>query len=143
MSAFSRKSSAEELLRSTTISDLGRENPLLLELKHALIKLAASKLTKLQRAILLRLYREGNGKHTFSSLVRKLADELGVPESTLKWSIRGLRDLGLVESGSVKVRGVPVSLTYAGLVVAKNIVEVEGLGGPDSALALSIGRGHR
>ena len=143
MSAFSRKSSTEEPRPSTTISDLKHENPLLLELEQALTRLALSKLTKLQRAILLRLYCEGNGKHTLSSLVRKLADELGAPESTLKWSIRGLRDLGLVESGSVEVRGVPVSLTYAGLVVAKNIMEVERHGRPDGALAVPVGRGHR
>lgn len=113
---------------------------LLLELERVLTKLALSKLTELQRTILLKLYREGNGRHTFSSLVKKLAEELGVPESTLKWSIRGLRNLGLVESGSVEVKGVPVSLTYAGLVVARNIVEDEGVGGPDSALAVSVGR---
>lgn len=88
----------------------------------------------------MKLYCEGNGKHTLSSLVRKLAEELEVPESTLKWSIRGLRDLGLVESGSVEVKGVPVSLTYAGLVVAKNIVEGGGVEGPDSALAVPIRR---
>jgi len=143
VSTFSRKSSAEELRPSTTISDLKHENPLLLELEQALTRLALSKLTELQRAILLRLYCEGNGKHTLSSLVRKLAYELGAPESTLKWSIRGLRDLGLVESGSVEVKGVPVSLTYAGLVVAKNIVVVEGHGRPDSALAVPVGRDHR
>lgn len=144
MSAFSRESAAEELRRKPTkISDVEHENPLLLELERTLTKLALSKLTKLQRAILLRLYCEGNGKHTFSSLVRKLADELGVPESTLKWSIRGLRDLGLVESGSAEVKGVPVSLTYAGLVIAKSIAEVEEVGGSDSALAVLVGRSHR
>lgn len=142
MSVFSRKSATKEPLRSTTrTGDLKHENPLLLELEYALTRLALSKLTKLQRAILLKLYYEGNGKHTFSSLVRKLADELGTPESTLKWSIRGLRDLGLVESGSVEVKGIPVSLTYAGLVVAKNIVEGEEIGGPDGALAMPIERG--
>jgi len=143
VSAFSRESSAEELRRGTTLSNLRHENPLLLELEQALTRLALSKLTKLQRAILVRLYYEGNGEHTFSRLVRKLANELGAPESTLKWSIRSLRDLGLVESGSLEVKGVPVSLTYAGLLVAKNIAEAEGLGRPNSALALPAGSGRR
>jgi DNA-binding MarR family transcriptional regulator len=141
VSAFSRKSAAEEPpRRSIRTCDLKHENLLLLELERALTRLALSKLTELQRTILLKLYCEGNGKHTLSSLVRKLAEELEVPESTLKWSIRGLRDLGLVESGSVEVKGVPVSLTYAGLVVAKNIVEGGGVEGPDSALAVPIRR---
>jgi len=122
VSAFSRKSATEAPPQGLArIGDLKHENPLLLELEHALTRLALSKLTKLQKAILLKLYREGNGKHTFSSLVRRLADELGASESTLKWSVRGLRDLGLIESGSMEVKGVPVSLTYAGLVVAKSI----------------------
>jgi len=144
VSAFSRKSATEAPPQGLTrTGDLKHENPLLLELEHALTRLALSKLTKLQKAILLKLYREGNGKHTFSSLVRRLADELGASESTLKWSVRGLRDLGLIGSGSMKVKGVPVSLTYAGLVVAKNIAGGTRLGGLDTALAVPVRRGDR
>lgn len=131
MSAFSRKSSAENVLvNKLEIEDLRRENPLLLELEHTLVKLALLKLTKLQKRLLLELYRNGNGDHTLSSLVRKLSVELGIPESTLKWSLRGLRDIGLIASGNIEVKGIPVSLTYAGMIVAKHIVEEEARGCP-------------
>jgi len=137
VSVFSKRSTTEKpLLSALNVKDLKCENPILLELEHALTRLALSKLTKLQKTILLRLYCEGSGEYTFSSLVRKLSAELGISESTLKWSFRGLRDLGLIESGSMDVKGVPVSLTYAGLVVAKNIMEGGSYGGLDDTLAL-------
>ncbi|MEM1901357.1 MAG: hypothetical protein QW055_04460 [Candidatus Nezhaarchaeales archaeon] len=138
MSIFSRRDATTKKasLRILDTKSLKHENLILLELEHALTRLALSKLTNLQKAILLRLYCEGNGEHTLSSLVRKLSSELGIPESTLKWSLRGLRDLGLIESGSVEVKGVPVSLTYAGLVVAKNIMEGGGNRRLDGTLAL-------
>ncbi|MHC1627587.1 MAG: hypothetical protein ACXQTI_01985 [Candidatus Nezhaarchaeales archaeon] len=127
MSAFSGKSSTKAtLVDKLEIESLRRENPLLLELEYALARLASSKLTKLQKRILLELYQNGNGDHTLSSLVRKFSAELGVPESTLKWSLRGLRDIGLIASGNIEVKGIPVSLTYAGMVVAKYMTE-EGL----------------
>ncbi|MEM4576178.1 MAG: hypothetical protein QW701_01805 [Candidatus Nezhaarchaeales archaeon] len=124
MSTFSRKRSSEEtLISSPKPEEWKPENPLLLELEFALTRLALMKLTKLQKILLLRLYSEDCNDYTLSSLVRKLSTELEVPESTLKWSLRGLRDMGLITSGGKDAKGIPVSLTYAGLIVAKNIAE--------------------
>jgi len=126
--------SREGLLRenSNTLNSLKPlrevDNPLLLELEHVLTRLALSKLTELQKRIMVELYRNGDGYETFSSLVRKLSVKLSAPESTLKWSLRGLRDVGLITSGKADLKGIPVSLTYAGAVVAKHLAEgVSGL----------------
>ncbi|MCS7139518.1 MAG: hypothetical protein N3F04_00185 [Candidatus Nezhaarchaeota archaeon] len=123
MSTFSRKNATRAVLTDTRAESLRRESLPLLELEQALTKMAISKLTELQKRILLILYRKGNGEHTLSSLVRMLSTELRVSESTLKWNLRGLRDVGLIVSGSAKTKGLPVSLTYAGVVVARYMAE--------------------
>jgi len=46
---------------------------------------------------------------------------MGVPESTVKWSIRSLRDAYLIEGGSRSQKGVPAKVTYSGLLVAEGL----------------------
>ncbi|MDI9619372.1 MAG: hypothetical protein QFX33_00905 [Candidatus Nezhaarchaeota archaeon] len=123
MSAFSkeRRNRKTLLVDKPNRKDLNWENPVLRELEFALTKLASLGLTALQKRILLELYLNGNGDRTLSSLVRELSAKLNVPESTMKWSVRKLREAGLLLSGDVSRKGLPVLLTYAGLIVSRRL----------------------
>jgi len=60
---------------------------------------------------------------TLSRQAREIAKKLNIPESTVKWNLRVLRDLGLIECGSMNNKGIPIRLTYAGLIIANSIKE--------------------
>ncbi len=69
--------------------------------------------------ILIEVYENQNGKDTMTSLAKKISRKLNLPESTVKWNLRLLRDAGLIEAGSISERNVPVKLSRAGLLLAK------------------------
>lgn len=91
-------------------------------LEESLVRLAIRNLTPIQSRILDYVYgREIGGDHTYSWYVRSIAAEMGVPESTTKWCLSSLRDMLLIEAGSSLEKGIPLRLTYPGLVVAKGL----------------------
>jgi hypothetical protein len=53
--------------------------------------------------------------------VKSITTEMGVPESTTKWCLNNLRGMLLIEAGSSLEKGIPVRLTYPGLVVARGL----------------------
>lgn len=68
------------------------------------------------------LSREAQGNpRTYSWYVRTISKELGLPESTVKWSLKSLRDSCLIEAGSASEKGLPLRLTYPGVVVAGRV----------------------
>jgi len=88
-----------------------------------LVKLAEKSMTELQQRVLLYILgRENNtNDRTYSWYVRAISNELRVPESTAKWSLKNLREGLLIEAGTLADRGVPLRLTYPGLIVAKEL----------------------
>lgn len=91
-------------------------------LEESLVRLAEKNLSSTQSMILEYIYRNELGSnHTYSWYVRAIAMEMGVPESTAKWCLNNLREMLLIEAGSSLDKGIPLRLTYAGLVVAKGL----------------------
>ena len=72
------------------------------------------KLTRRQKQILVQVYLRYDGNATLTSLARELSAYLNIPESTVKWNLRLLRDAGLIRAGSYKEKNVPVRLSKAG-----------------------------
>lgn len=58
---------------------------------------------------------------TLSSYVKEISRLFRIPESTVKWNLRLLRDLHLIEGGAIYRKGIPVKLTYSGLIVVEEI----------------------
>ena len=58
---------------------------------------------------------------TMTSLADVLARRTGVPYSTVKWNLRQLADLGLMEGGSSGDRGKPASLAPAARMLASHL----------------------
>ncbi|RLE49309.1 MAG: hypothetical protein DRJ31_05345 [Candidatus Methanomethylicota archaeon] len=58
---------------------------------------------------------------TYSWHVKYLCRELKLPESTVKWNLNVLRKVGLIKSGSINCKGLPLQLTEAGRLVAKSL----------------------
>ncbi|RLE50307.1 MAG: hypothetical protein DRJ33_07530 [Candidatus Methanomethylicota archaeon] len=63
---------------------------------------------------------------TYSWHVKYLCRELKLPESTVKWNLNMLRKVGLVKSGSISCKGLPLQLTEAGRIVAEGLAYEEG-----------------
>ena len=54
---------------------------------------------------------------TFSAAVKRISEILKIPESTVKWNIRKLRDKGLIICGDKNNQYVPLRLTEFGMSV--------------------------
>jgi len=61
-------------------------------------------------------------------LVRKLAENEGLPASTVRWNLNKLRAAELVLSGDRYHRGAPVRLTEAGRIVTSMLRNGNGNG---------------
>jgi DNA-binding transcriptional ArsR family regulator len=83
-------------------------------MEQALMAAAASRLTEKQQA-LLRWITEREGELcVYTTLIDRYSEELGVPKSTVRWNLRGLREAGLIVAGDRENKGVPVALTEMG-----------------------------
>lgn len=90
-------------------------------LEESLKKICSRVLTKVQKKILLHIMENEHLDLTISGYVREISRLFGIPESTVKWNLRLLRDLNLIEGGAIYRKGIPVKLTYSGLIVAEEI----------------------
>lgn len=90
-------------------------------LEESLKKICSRVLTNIQKRVLLYIMENERSELTISGYVREISRLLGIPESTAKWNLRLLRDLHLIDGGAVYRKGVPVRLTYSGLIVAEEI----------------------
>ncbi|MBN2335142.1 hypothetical protein JXL21_06240 [Candidatus Bathyarchaeota archaeon] len=97
---------------------LRRHNRQLGHLEQALIKAASTKLTEKQRTILQWLVHSYADAAVYTVLINRLSDELGIPESTVRWNLKGLREADLINAGTKDNKGVPVSLTVMGRIMA-------------------------
>jgi DNA-binding MarR family transcriptional regulator len=87
-------------------------------LEQALVTAASTKLTEKQCTILRWLTHHYREKSVYTVLIQRLSEELGIPESTVRWNLKGLRDADLINAGTKDNKGVPVSLTDMGRIMA-------------------------
>jgi len=88
------------------------------QLEQALMTAASAKLTEKQRKILHWLTTRYQQDEVYTNLIKQLSEELGIPESTVRWNLRGLRDAELIYAGTKDNKGVPVQLTTMGKIMA-------------------------
>ena len=56
---------------------------------------------------------------TFSAAARRISNEFNIPESTVRWNLRKLREEGLIVCGDSSNRYMPLKLTEKGKRVLK------------------------
>ena len=88
------------------------------QLEQALITAASTKLTEKQRTILHWLTVNHIEDTVYTNLIKHLSGELSIPESTVRWNLRGLREADLINAGTKENKGIPVSLTTMGRIMA-------------------------
>ncbi len=88
-------------------------------MEQALLAAASSRLTGKQQA-LLRWIASGEGEPSvYTVLIDRYSEDRGIPRSTVRWNLRGLRDDGLIVAGDRENKGVPVALTEMGQTLAE------------------------
>ncbi len=87
-------------------------------LSRTLQAASGRRLTDKQRAVLL-LISEKRGDHLYTDLIETISDEMGLPRSTARWSLKGLRDAGLIHAGDRENKGIPVRLTDEGRILTE------------------------
>ena len=88
------------------------------ELDHVLMTAASMKLTEKQCIILHWLITRYDDDEVYTNLIKLLSEELDIPESTVRWNLRGLREADLINAGTKDNKGIPVSLTIIGKIMA-------------------------
>ncbi len=86
-------------------------------LEQALMTAASTRLTVKQRTILSWLVTHSE-RPVYTVLIQQLSDELAIPESTVRWNLKGLREAELIRAGTKDNKGIPVSLTAMGRIMA-------------------------
>jgi len=88
------------------------------KMEKALITSTTTKLTEKQRIILKWLIMQYDGSEVYTNIIDKISKDLKIPESTVRWNMRGLREADLIEAGTKDNKGIPVSLTTTGRMMA-------------------------
>jgi DNA-binding transcriptional ArsR family regulator len=87
-------------------------------MERALMEASSDRLTEKQRVILRWLGEKYDKETVYTALIERLSFELGVPKSTVRWNLRGLREAGLIMAGDRENKGIPVGLSEMGRVLA-------------------------
>lgn len=82
------------------------------------------KLTDKQRLILQWLKEKYSGPDIYTKLIERISMDLEIAKSTVRWNLRGLREADLIKAGSKDNKGIPVSLTSTGRIMADYVIEV-------------------
>ena len=90
-------------------------------LERALMAAASMRLTRKQRLMLRWLVENYRGEEVYTSLIERISEDLGIPKSTVRWNLRGLREAGLIRAGDRENKGIPVRLTERGRMVAEYV----------------------
>jgi hypothetical protein len=86
--------------------------------EQALNTAASTKLTKKQITILKWLIEQYQGSEVYTNLIQKISHELEIPESTVRWNMRRLREADFIEAGTKENKGLLVTLTTKGRIMA-------------------------
>ena len=76
------------------------------------------KLTDKQR-VMLQFISEINDGQLYTTLIDRLSVEMGIPQSTVRWNLKGLREAGLIQAGDRDNKGIPVCLTEKGRIMTR------------------------
>jgi len=89
-------------------------------LREGVEKLASIALTKKQKEILMYI---SNLEDTtvFTRLAEEISEKFEMPKSTARWNLKRLKKAGLITAGNKENKGIPVSLTYIGKMVARKV----------------------
>jgi DNA-binding transcriptional ArsR family regulator len=87
-------------------------------MEQALMAAASSRLTGKQQALLRWIAGMDGEFCVYTALIDLYSDERGIPRSTVRWNLRGLREAGLIVAGDRENKGVPVALTETGQTLA-------------------------
>lgn len=90
-------------------------------MEQALMAAASESFTGKQRRLLRWLNEDYREKTVYTVLIDRLSEDLGIPKSTVRWNLRGLREAGLIVAGDRENKGVPVGLTEMGRLMADYI----------------------
>ncbi|MBC8463150.1 hypothetical protein H8D76_02210, partial [Candidatus Bathyarchaeota archaeon] len=75
------------------------------QLEQALMTAASTRLTGKQRTILNWLTMNHIEDIVYTNLIKQLSGELSIPESTVRWNLRGLREADLINAGTKENKG--------------------------------------
>jgi hypothetical protein len=87
-------------------------------MEQALMAAASNRLTEKQQALLRWMVRRDGEPSVYTVLIDRYSEEQGIPRSTVRWNLRGLREAGLIVAGDRENKGVPVALTEMGQTLA-------------------------
>lgn len=90
-------------------------------LERVLETAVSTHLTKKQRMLLRWLSEEYREETVYTALIERISKDMGIPKSTVRWNLRGLREAGLIMAGDRENKGIPARLTEKGLIVADYI----------------------
>jgi DNA-binding transcriptional ArsR family regulator len=111
---YNRLSERLDALESKIRSHMSQQS----HLERALMAATSTNLTEKQRTILKWLTNHDDGQSLYTTLIQQLSRELLIPESTVRWNLKGLRDAELIKAGTKYNKGIPVSLTAMGRIMA-------------------------
>ena len=94
------------------------------KLEVSIFTFAVARLSRRQKLLLKELAQilDRNRDLTMTSAGRILSLKLKLPESTVKWNLRELRDMGLIVAGDVNSKGTSVRLTDIGQIIARGLL---------------------
>ena len=87
-------------------------------MEQALMAAASSRLTEKQQALLRWIAGREDEFCVYTVLIDLYSVELRMPKSTVRWNLRGLREAGLIVAGDKENKGIPVTLTEMGQILA-------------------------
>ena len=87
-------------------------------MEQALMAAASSRLTRKQQALLRWIASGECEPSVYTVLIDRYSEDRGIPRSTVRWNLRGLRGAGLIVAGDMENKGVPVILTEMGQTLA-------------------------
>lgn len=87
-------------------------------MEQALMAAATSRLTRKQQALLKWIAKMDDEFYVYTALIDRYSVEQGIPKSTVRWNLRGLREARLIVAGDRENKGVPVALTEMGQTLA-------------------------
>lgn len=92
------------------------------DLERTLVDFASTHLTKKQKKLLIWITENYSEDTVYTTLIELMSEELGIPRSTVRWNLRGLREKGLISAGDKENKGIPVRLTEKGQIAVEYIV---------------------
>lgn len=95
-------------------------------MEKVLLSATSNIFTEKQRLLLRWLAEEYEEKAVYTALIDRLSEDLRIPKSTVRWNLRGLRESGLIRAGDRENKGVPVSLTDMGRIMADLVLAGSG-----------------